>query len=118
MFKDSRYINVGQNEVHRYGKKAQERAAAHLEPNEKGFYSIPADGGRYWTIGTSSGKFGEFAKFGDQFLSVNSAGNVWAKVGSDKAEIFVAMVERMIEDMKKINAERIEKLMNDEEEEE
>lgn len=86
--------------------------------NEQGFYSIPADGGKYWTIGTSKGKFGEFAKFGDVFLSVNSAGRVWAKVGTPKAEAFIAMVNRMIEKMKETNAERIAYLDSLDEEEE
>ncbi len=110
MYKDFRFINAGENEFYRYGKKAQEKVASHLTPNEDGFYSIPADGGKYWTIGTSEGKFGEFAKFGETFLSVNKGGFVWAKVGTDKANAFVAMINRMLEDMKKTNAERIENL--------
>ena len=105
MFKDNRYINAGTNEFYRWGHKAVEKAAAALTPNENGFYSIPADGGRYWTIGTSDGKYGEFAKFGDTFLSVNKGGFVWAKVGTPKADAFVAMVNRMIADMKAKHAE-------------
>ena len=35
MYKDFRYINAGENEIHRYGKKAQKRVKAFLEPNEK-----------------------------------------------------------------------------------
>lgn len=100
MYKDYRYINAGTNEIYRWGKKAQEKARLALEPNEKGFYSIPADGGKYWTIGTSEGRYGEYAKFGDTFLSVNDWGYVWAKVGTPKADAFVAMINRMIDDMK------------------
>ena len=116
---DTKRNNAGDNEIHRYGHKAQEKVAQYLEPNDKGFYSIPADGGKYWTIGTSKGKFGEFAKFGETFLSVNSAGRVWAKVGTPKAEAFIAMVNRMIEKMKETNEERIahlDSLWEDEEE--
>lgn len=115
MYKDYRYINAGTNEIHRYGKKAQEKAAKYLEPNEKGFYSIPADGGNYWTIGTSEGKFGEYAKHNNTFLSVNKAGYVWAKVGTPKAEAFVDMVNSMINSMIATNNARIEALSEDEE---
>lgn len=118
MFKNYKYYNAGQNEVHRYGHKAQEKAASHLEPNEQGFYSIPADGGKYWTIGTSNGKFGEFAKFHGTFLSVNSAGKIWAKVGTPKADAFIEMVNSMIEAMKKRNQERLDNMKGFGEEEE
>lgn len=99
MYKDYRYINAGENEFYRWGSKAQERVKSYLIPNEKGFYSIPADGGKYWTIGTSTGKFGEFAKFNDVYLPVNRAGFVWAKVGTEKEKTFLAMVNRLLMDM-------------------
>lgn len=108
MFKDYRYINAGENEFYRWGHKAQELVKSYLEPNEKGFYSIPADGGKYYTIGTSTGKFGEFAKFGDTFLSVNNGGYVYAKAGTEKADAFVAMVNDMLNNMIKKNNERAE----------
>ena len=107
MYKDYRYINAGTNEIYRYGHKAIEKVSLALTPNDKGFYSIPADGGRYWTIGTSEGKYGEFAKFGDKFLSVNKGGFVWAKVGTEKADIFVSMINQMIADMKAANTARM-----------
>ena len=115
MYKDYRYINAGENEIYRYGRKARAMAAAHLEPNEKGFYSIPADGGKYWTIGTSNGKFGEFAKFHETFLSVNNGGYVWAKVGTPKAEAFIEMVKGMIAKMEEMDKARFS---DDEEDEE
>lgn len=107
MYKDYRYINAGTNEIYRYGKKAQERAAIALEPNEKGFYSIPADGGKYWTFGTSTGKFGEFAKINDTFFSVNSAGFIYAKAGTGKGEAFVQAIKDFIRAMEAMNEERI-----------
>lgn len=116
MYKDYRFINAGVNEIYRYGHKAVDLVKSYLTPNESGFYSIPADGGRYYTIGTSEGKFGEFAKFNETFLSVNKAGYVWAKVGSPKAEAFISMINQMISDMNKANAERIANLQSDEEE--
>lgn len=100
MYKDFRYINAGENEFYRWGNKAQEIISRHLTPNENGFYSIPADGGKYWTFGTSEGKFGEFAKYGDTFFSVNKGGMLWAKEGTDKAVKFVEMLNNLIADMK------------------
>lgn len=106
MFKGERYINAGEIEFYKYGKKAQERLAKALTPNGAGFYNIPANGGEYWTIGTSEGKFGEYAKFDGKFLPVNSYGNVWAKVGTEKAETFVAMVTSMLKSMEGANENR------------
>lgn len=106
MYKDLRFINAGENEFYRYGKKAQEKIKAHLVPNDAGYYSIPADGGKYWTIGTSNGKYGEFAKYNGVFLSVNKGGFVYAKEGTDKADAFVAMIEELILAMEEKNAER------------
>ena len=108
MYKDNRYINAGTNEFYRYGKAAQAKVRSHLEPNESGFYSIPADGGKYWTIGTSEGKFGEFAKIDNSCLPVNKAGNVWAKVGTEKAKAYVKLINRLLFDMELKNAERAE----------
>lgn len=99
MYKDYRYINAGTNEFYRWGKKARARVEACKVPNKDGFLSIPADGGAYWTIGTSEGKFGEFAKFKDTFLSVNKGGYVWAKVGTPKAEAFVEMIDTLVAQM-------------------
>lgn len=100
MYKDGRYINAGTNEYYRWGRKAVEKLERALEPNKAGFYSIPANGGRYWTFGTSEGKFGEFAKIGETFFSVNSVGNLWAKAGTEKGEKFVAGIKLMISAMK------------------
>ena len=110
MFKidTNRYVNAGTNEIHRWGRKAQEKIKTHLMPNDNGFYTIPADGGRYWTIGTSNGKFGEYARFGDVYLSVNKSGNVWAKVGTPKADAFVKMVEGMLNSMIKAASSNVD----------
>lgn len=106
MYKDGRYINAGENEIYRYGHKAVDKVKACLTANEKGFYSIPADGGKYWTIGTSNGKFGEFAKYKDTFLSVNAGGFVYAKEGTEKGEKFVEFLNGMIDEMNRLNSER------------
>lgn len=107
MFKDNRYINAGQNEICRYGRKARERVEAFLEANDKGYYSFPVDGGKYWTIGTSDGKYGEFAKVGDTFFSVNKGGYMYAKADSDKGAKFVEALKNMIAKMNELDAERI-----------
>lgn len=106
MYKDYRYINAGTNEIHRYGQKAQEKAAAFLEPNKSGFYSFPVDGGKYWTIGTSNGKYGEFAKINDTIFSVNSTGFMYAKEGTEKVEKFIEAINDLIEQMQILNASR------------
>ena len=110
MYKDLRFINAGQNEFYRWGKKAQEKVASCLTPNEAGFYSIPTDGGKYWTFGTSEGKFGEFAKFGETFFSVNKGGYIWAKEGTSKGEAFVLMINSLLDDMKRKMFEGIEEI--------
>ena len=50
------------------------------------------------------GKYGEFAKFSTSFLSVNRAGFVWAKVGTEKEKIFIEMINQMITQMKKLKS--------------
>lgn len=117
MFKDNRYIYAGTTEIYRFGHKAVEKAEKALEANEKGFYSIPVDGGKYWTIGTSEGKYGEYAKVGDTFFSVNKGGYMWAKAGTGKGEAFVKAVKAMIEYMNKLNAARVQAFDDNEEEE-
>ena len=103
MYKDNRYINAGENEIYRYGHKAVEKVQAFLNPNENGYYSFPVDGNKYWTIGTSNGKFGEFARIGETIFSVNKGGYMYAKVGTAKAEAFVKALNWMVEEMHKLN---------------
>lgn len=110
MIKGSTVYKAGENEVYRWGRKAQERARAFLTPNEQGFYSIPCDGGKYWTIGTSKGRYGEFCKVGNEFLSVNSRGNAWAKVGTAKEEVFKQLVNGMLATMQETMQNRFEDL--------
>lgn len=107
MFKDNRYINAGQNEIYRYGHKARAKVEQYLEANEKGYYSFPVDGGRYWTIGTSEGKYGEYAKVNDTFFSVNKGGYMYAKADSDKGVKFVEALKDMINEMNEIDARRL-----------
>lgn len=108
MYKDYRYINAGSNEIYRYGHKAQEKVLACLQPNDKGYYSIPVDGGKYWTIGTSEGKYGEFGKYVDVILPVNKGGYMYAKEGTEKAEAFKSFIKAMVDEMKRLDAERVE----------
>lgn len=106
MFKDSRYINAGTNEFYRYGKKAQARVAAALEANENGYFSIATDGGNYWTIGTSAGKFGEFANIDGTCFSVNKGGFAYAKAGTEKGEKFVKAITNFLNQMIETNNAR------------
>ncbi len=107
MYKDYRYINAGTNEFYRYGKKAIELVSLALTPNDNGYYSIAADGGKYWTFGTSTGKYGEYAKIGDTFFSINKGGYLYAKAGTEKGEAFVAGIKALIKAMDERNAERL-----------
>lgn len=107
MYKDCRYINAGENEFHRWGKKAVLKAERALKPNKEGFYSIPADGGAYWTFGTSKGKYGEFAKIGGTIFPVNGGGYIYAKAGTEKGEKFVEAVKDFIKSMKDYHEETI-----------
>lgn len=107
MFKDNRYINAGQNEIYRYGHKARAKVEQYLEANEKGYYSFSVDGGRYYTIGTSEGKYGEYAKVNDTFFSVNKGGYMYAKADSDKGVKFVEALKDMINEMKEIDTKRL-----------
>ena len=110
MYKDFRYINAGTTEIYRYGHKAVELVERYLQPNDKGFYSIPVDGGKYYTLGTSEGKYGEYTRVGKTFFSVNKGGYMWAKVGSEKEEQFISFLKGMIRKMNQLNDERIAKL--------
>lgn len=106
MYNGYRYINAGTIEVNKYGKKARAFVERHMEANESGFYSIPAES-KYVVIGTSEGRYGEFAKYGDTFLSVNRGGYVWAKVGTPKAEAYLEMLNDIIERMKMTDEARL-----------
>ena len=100
-YEDRRFYSAGENAFHRWGKKAQARAESFLQPNKNGWYSFPVDGDQYWTIGTSKGKYGEFAKINGTIFSVNSAGCMYAKAGTEKGELFVKAIRSLIEQMKK-----------------
>ena len=116
MYKDYRYINAGTNEFYRYGKKAQDYIKASLIPNENGYYSIATDGGKYWTIGTSEGRYGEFCKIGEIIFSVNRGGYAYAKEGTEKGEAFVKALESFLKAMINKNNSRVEALEDNEEE--
>ena len=101
MRKNGEFYNAGENAFHRWGKKAREKLENYLKPNDKGYYVLPVDGGKYWTIGTSVGQYGEFAKYKDTYFSVNSWGFIYAKEGTEKAEVLLTMIKSLIEQMKK-----------------
>lgn len=108
MYKDYRYWNAGENAIHRWGHKAVDKVLSHLEVNDRGYVSFPVDGGKYWTIGTSNGKYGEFARLGETCFSVNKGGFVYAKEGTEKFEILTAQIKRLADQMRKMNGIGIE----------
>lgn len=103
MYKDFRYINAGENEIYRWGRKAQYLVSYSLKPNERGFYSIECDGGKYWTIGTSMGKYGEFAKYKDTYFKVTKCSpykdKIYIHESSKKLPVFLEMINEMLSDM-------------------
>lgn len=100
-FEDQRYYSAGQNTFHRWGWKAQEKVKQRMIPNENGFYNIEVDGGKYWTIGTSKSKYGEFASIDGTIFSVNSAGYMYAKADTEKGEKYLEAMEGLLTAMKK-----------------
>lgn len=116
MFKDYRYINAGENEIYRYGRKAVAMVESYLEPNERGYYSFPVDGNKYYTIGTSNGKYGEFCKVNGTIFSVNKGGYMYAKAGTEKGDKFVEALKSIIAEMHRINMARVEAIEEETEE--
>lgn len=109
MYNGFEYINAGDNRIKKYGRKARSFVADHMTANEKGFYSIPCDS-KYLTIGTSEGRYGEYAKYEDTFISVNKGGYVWAKEGTAKADAFVEMLKAILKSMKRYDEARLNAL--------
>lgn len=105
MYKDYRFITAGENEFYRWGKKALEKVEFYSHP-KNGYFSIPCDGGKYWTFGTTKGKYGEFAEWDGIIFSVNSAGYLYAKEGSEKGNKFIEMLNDLRASMIKKAEER------------
>ncbi len=114
-YEAERFINAGENEIYRYGKKAQTKVESY-KAEHNGYYSIPVDGEKYWTFGTSTGKYGEFIKYGETLFSVNNSGYAYAKAGTEKGEKFLAMLDDMLRKMNELNMARFSH--NDDEEDE
>lgn len=99
MQKGSRTINAGRNEIYSRGSEAVLKAALALKANKNGYLSIPVDGGDYWAIGTSAGKYGEYCRLCGTIFSVNKYGKAYAKAGTEKGDSFLNAVMRMIGQM-------------------
>lgn len=116
MYKDYRFINAGENEFYRWGKKALEKVEFYSHP-KNGYFSIPCDGKKYWTFGTSTGKYGDFARWKDTIFPVNSAGYLYAKEGTEKGDKFIEMLNDFHDSMIKKSKERLQNDEDDEDEE-
>lgn len=103
-FKYENYY-AGDYAIFRWGKKAQKILEDCLTPNEKGYYTLPT-ATNYFAFGYSEGKYGEYTKWGETYLSVNSRGYIWAKVGTDKEKAFIEMVTAVLNRMKEIREEQ------------
>lgn len=102
---EDRNIYAGENVFYRYGHKAQERMASYATEHN-GWISVPVNGGKYYAIGTSNGKFGEFANLFGTCYSVNRAGYAYAKAGTEKGDKLVEAINHMVENMRETNNAR------------
>ena len=103
MYKDYRYINAGQNEIYRWGHKAQDKVLE-CKKEHNGYFSIQTDMGPYWTLGTSTGKYGDFINYKGTIFSVNSGGFAYAKAGTEKGEKFLEMLDSMVSYMQDLKS--------------
>lgn len=99
MYKNYRNIYAGQNEIYRFGEDTIDMVRETLTPNKDGYYAIATDAGEYWTIGTSIGKYGEYAKIGETLFSVNKGGYMYARKGTPKGDLFLKAINDMISAM-------------------
>lgn len=102
MYKNYRYFNAGDNEIHRWGHKAVDKVLSWVNP-KNGWVSIPVNGGKYWTIGTSEGKYGEFCNINGTLYSVNRGGFAYAKADTEKGQKLTAAIKAMAKAMEKIH---------------
>lgn len=93
-------VRAGENYYYKWGREAREFLEAHKTSNANGFLSLPIET-KYYTIGTSEGKFGEFCKSNAGVIfSVNKAGFAYAKADGAKAEAFIAFINEFLDAMK------------------
>ncbi|WP_425349056.1 toprim domain-containing protein [Galactobacillus timonensis] len=92
-------LKAGQNELRRWDTKAQEHVRGYMQPNEKGYYSMPVDGGKDWRFGISPGKYGPYVKIGKHIFPVNKSGYFWVRQGSKKEDSFKNILQTMIDAM-------------------
>lgn len=90
----------------KYGYNAQMALEKALQPNKNGYYSIELSN-KYWDFSSMarSGRYGLYVKLDDTFLSVNSRGCIYAKAGSKKEDAFLAMVTKLLQEMKEYGKE-------------
>lgn len=100
MEKNDKVYIAGENVFHRWSKIAREKLEFYLTPNNKGYYILPVNGGIFYTIGTSTRKYGKFAKYKNTVFKVDCWGSIYAKVGTHEAKMLVEMVKSLIEQMK------------------
>lgn len=99
-------LKAGENELRRCDAEAQQRVQFCMEPNEKGYFQIPADGGKFWQFGISPGKYGPYVKVGNHIFPVNTAGYIWVRQGGSKEGDFKEMLQTMLSMMQKQQKEK------------
>ena len=99
-------LKAGENELRRCDTEAQQRVQFCMEPNENGYFQIPADGGKFWQFGISHGKYGPYVKVGNHIFPVNTAGYIWVRQGGSKEGDFKEMLQTMLSMMQKQQKEK------------
>lgn len=96
-------VKAGENYYYKWGREAREYLEARKTPNEAGYLSMPIET-KFYCIGTSEGKFGEFCKSNSGVIfSVNKGGFAYAKADGAKAEAFIAFIDEFLNAMKNEN---------------
>ena len=94
-------IEAPEGKFYKYGYNAQMALEEALQPNKNGYYSIELSN-KYWDFSSMlrSGRYGFYVKFEDTCLSVNSHNSIYCKAGSKKEDAFLAMVTKLLNEMK------------------
>lgn len=102
-FGRARILPAGSNEIYRWGKKCERFLLMCKEPNKNGYINLPTElYGHYWAFGTSKGKYGWYARINNVCFSVNSLDCIYAKAGTEKGDLLLAAIDKIISFLHKL----------------
>ncbi len=104
---EDRIMEAGDNAFYCGEEKVVKYLERHLTERD-GYISVPVDGAYGYAIGSSEGKYGEYARIGGTCFSVNKGGYVFAKAGTEKGDKLVAALKGLIAAMRRQNGEDVE----------